>query len=144
MWKSFQKELYPFRSSENSDQSEILTNVKTAKVFAQKVALTHHERIYSGQRPFVCNECGKAFRDNATVLEHKKIHTDEKPYWYDECRKGFRKSSTLITHQRCIQEINPIAVVNVENLSGIHPLLDIRRLIVEINPTDVMTVGKPI
>lgn len=31
MWKSFQKELYPFRSSENSDQSETLTNVKTVR-----------------------------------------------------------------------------------------------------------------
>ena len=87
---------------------------------------------------------GKLSGITPTVLEHKKIHTDEKPYWYDECGKAFRKSSTLINHQRCIQERNPITVVNVENLSGIHPLLDIRRLIVEINPTDVMTVGKPI
>lgn len=31
MWKSFQKELYPFKSSQNSYQSETLTNAKTMR-----------------------------------------------------------------------------------------------------------------
>ncbi|KAK1340218.1 hypothetical protein QTO34_018783, partial [Cnephaeus nilssonii] len=60
---------------------------------------------------------GKDSSDNSTMLEHQKIHTGTK---------------------ECIHEGNPIIVINVENLSGIHPLLNIRKLMVEINLVGVM------
>lgn len=41
-----------------------------------------------------------------------------------------------------IQERNPITIVNVEKLSVTSLLLDIRKLIVKVNPIGVMTTGK--
>lgn len=78
------------------------------------------------------------------MLEHKKIHTEEKPYWYNQCGKVFRKNSTLINNKECIKERSPITAVNMENLSDIQPLLDIWRLTVKTNLTDVMTVENSI
>lgn len=44
--------------------------------------------------------------------------------------------------KKYIQERNPITEINMENLSGVYPLLEIRKLTVKRNSTGVMTVGK--
>lgn len=45
MWKSFQKELYPFKSSENHTYQKPYKCKDSGKAFAQKAALAHNENI---------------------------------------------------------------------------------------------------
>lgn len=58
--------------------------------------------------------------------------------------KSLGRTQLLLTIKECIKERNPITAVNMENLSDIQPLLDIRRLTVKTNLTDVMTVENSI
>lgn len=53
--------------------------------------------------------------------------------------KPLGRAQLLLVIKECIQERNPITAVNVRNISGIYPFLDIRKLIVEINPIGVRT-----
>ncbi|XP_059528594.1 zinc finger protein 7 isoform X2 [Myotis daubentonii] len=63
-------------------------------------SLVAHERIHAAEKPFKCDECGKAFRWVSRLSQHQLIHTGEKPYKCNKCAKAFGCSSRLIRHQR--------------------------------------------
>uniref|UniRef100_A0A8C2V6M8 Zinc finger protein with KRAB and SCAN domains 3 n=1 Tax=Chinchilla lanigera TaxID=34839 RepID=A0A8C2V6M8_CHILA len=49
---------------------------------------------------YKCNECERSFSQKIGLTEHQKIHTGEKPYQCDVCGKGFTRTSYLSQHQR--------------------------------------------
>ncbi|XP_007956688.1 zinc finger protein 75D [Orycteropus afer afer] len=66
-----------------------------------------HRKIYSGEKPFKCQECGKSFRVSSDLIKHQRIHTEEKPYKCQQCDKRFRWSSDLNKHLMTHQGIKP-------------------------------------
>ena len=70
------------------------------KLFKCKSELTRHQRMHTGQRPFLCKECNKSFNYNSSLLEHLRVHSGEKPYKCTECNKCFRQGSTLNRHKK--------------------------------------------
>ncbi|KAL6088136.1 hypothetical protein STEG23_014574, partial [Scotinomys teguina] len=58
------------------------------KAFAWKNYLLSHERSHSGEEPYGCNQCDNAFAEN-NLHSNKRSHRGEKPYECNQCGKAF-------------------------------------------------------
>nr|KAF6472950.1 zinc finger protein 133 [Molossus molossus] len=70
------------------------------KGFSLKKSLARHQKAHSGEKPIVCRECGRGFNRKSTLIIHERTHSGEKPYMCTECGRGFSQKSNLIIHQR--------------------------------------------
>ncbi|CAI9577911.1 unnamed protein product [Staurois parvus] len=48
-----------------------------------------HQRSYTGEKLYICPECGKYFSVKPSLHTHQRSHTEEKLYTCSECRKCF-------------------------------------------------------
>lgn len=70
------------------------------KSFTWKFALVTHKRVHSGEKPYLCKHCGQSFRSSSRFTEHSTIHTGRRSYVCERCALAFRTSGRLKRHLR--------------------------------------------
>lgn len=85
----------PTAASCESDEYSCRWCEKKLRTFT---AITRHERVHTGEKPFVCSYCKKSFSLLANKLRHERLHTGEKPYCCNYCEKRYADSSGLRFH----------------------------------------------
>ena len=81
------------------------------RCFSQMTKLRKHEKIHSGERPFVCKFCGKSFIENSKLTLHLRTHTGEKPYQCVLCQKTFSVVSNLHKHMTIHSGVKPFVCI---------------------------------
>lgn len=71
------------------------------KSFRTQAFLNNHLKTHSTTRPFVCGQCGKCFIKLQSLTKHMLAHSGQKPFYCNICNKGFTQSTYFKRHMEC-------------------------------------------
>lgn len=74
--------------SENSHWGKALQVQQVWRAFSQSSSLVLHYTFHTGEKPYKCNECGRALLALHPLLNIRKV-TLEKSYEVSKCKKAF-------------------------------------------------------
>ncbi|KAM5290075.1 histone-lysine N-methyltransferase PRDM9-like isoform 1-T1 [Glossophaga mutica] len=99
-WQGFSDGSHLIRGQRTCSGEKPYVCRECGRGFTRKSYLIIHQRTHSGEKPYVCRECGRGFICKSHLITHQRTHSGEKPYVCRECGRGFAHKSGLIIHQR--------------------------------------------
>ena len=62
---------------------------------------------HTDEKPYTCTwkDCGKAFKELSTLQNHERIHSGERPFVCETCNKSFRQRVSYLVHRRWVLTI---------------------------------------